>query len=66
MGPRSALRLAVLAPALLVLSSCGLLRPAASPPSAPPAPPAPPAPRAHVFQSEDFVVTFAGPGDTAE
>jgi peptidoglycan/xylan/chitin deacetylase (PgdA/CDA1 family) len=53
----------VLAPALLVLSSCDLLRPAASPP---PAPPAPRAPRAEVFQSEDFVVTFASPGDTAE
>jgi peptidoglycan/xylan/chitin deacetylase (PgdA/CDA1 family) len=49
--------------ALLVLSSCSLLRPAASPP---PAAPAPPTPRAHVFQSEDFVVTFASPGDTAE
>jgi peptidoglycan/xylan/chitin deacetylase (PgdA/CDA1 family) len=62
-GPRPALRLAVLAPALLVLSSCDLLRPVAVPP---PAPPAPPAPRADVFQSEDFVVTFASPGDTAE
>jgi peptidoglycan/xylan/chitin deacetylase (PgdA/CDA1 family) len=68
-GPRSALPLAVLAAALLLLSSCALLRPVAPPPpvASPPvaSPPVEPA-RADVFESEDFVVTFASPGDTAE
>jgi peptidoglycan/xylan/chitin deacetylase (PgdA/CDA1 family) len=58
-GLRSALALAALAPVLLGLSSCAVLRPPAPPPPAPPA-------GADVFESEDFVVTFARPGDTPE
>jgi peptidoglycan/xylan/chitin deacetylase (PgdA/CDA1 family) len=61
-GLRPALALAVLAPALLGLSSCAVLWSPLAPSEPPPVVPA----ASEVFESEDFVVTFARPGDTTE
>src|SRR5262249_5308572 len=51
-----------LAIALAALPGCGLFRPGAPAPVATP----PPSPAPQVFESDDFVVTYARPGDTTE
>jgi peptidoglycan/xylan/chitin deacetylase (PgdA/CDA1 family) len=60
-------RIAALALGVLALAACATA--ATPPPTAAPAPPAAPAkpgPRPAAYQSEDFIVTFARPGDTPE
>jgi peptidoglycan/xylan/chitin deacetylase (PgdA/CDA1 family) len=57
-------RALVLAGAALWLGACASLSPAPEPGAA--AAPARPGPRPAAYQSEDFIVTFAQPGDTPE
>jgi peptidoglycan/xylan/chitin deacetylase (PgdA/CDA1 family) len=65
MGQSTARRRAlVLAGAALWLGACASLSPAPEPGAA--AAPARPRPRPAAYQSEDFIVTFAQPGDTPE
>jgi peptidoglycan/xylan/chitin deacetylase (PgdA/CDA1 family) len=60
--PPSRSRLLILAGAALWLGACASLSPAPGPGAGP----ARPGPRPAAYQSEDFVVTFAQPGDTPE
>ena len=57
-------RALVLAGAALCLGACASLSPAPEPGAGPA--PARPGPRPAAYQSEDFIVTFAQPGDTPE
>ena len=65
--PRWGRGIVALSAAALGLSACATATPPASEPTAAaPAAPAKPKPRPAAYQSEDFVVTFARPGDTPE
>jgi peptidoglycan/xylan/chitin deacetylase (PgdA/CDA1 family) len=68
MNPTARPRALLMAGAALLLSACASASSAPAPPttSAPAATPARPAPRPAAYESEEFVVTFAQPGDTPE
>jgi peptidoglycan/xylan/chitin deacetylase (PgdA/CDA1 family) len=56
----------VVAGLALLLGACATAAPEPTPPAGAGRPPARPAPRPAAYESEDFVVTFAQPGDTPE